>query len=83
MATDDDNTRDVTDAVDSITYTLEGGDKGKFNINDAGVLTFTGTADFEDKSSYSITIVAISTGAGDADNQRLILIAVRITAGML
>ena len=64
-------------AVDTITYTVEGADKKYFGIGTAadGDLEATDelngddkVANFEKKSSYSITIVATSTGANDATN---------------
>ena len=65
---------DVTAGLDSApTFTLEGDDKDDFNLTTAGTLTTRETAgtpevpglnaDFEDKNSYSITIVAQSTDA--------------------
>ena len=68
-ATDEDTTTLDTEA----TFTLEGADKDDFRLNTAGALTTRPTAgtpeveglkaNFEDKSEYSITIVAQSTGA--------------------
>ncbi len=68
-ATDQDGTTLDTEA----TFTLEGADKDDFSLTPAGALTTRQTvtgppevlglrANFEDKSSYSITIVAQSTG---------------------
>ena len=44
------------DGDDALEYGIEGADAGKFNFSSSAVLTFTSTADFEDKSSYSITL---------------------------
>ena len=76
VATDED--RDENDAeVDTVTYKVEGADAKHFEIIDspAGTLSIktgedllsTDGANFEGKPSYSITIVAISTGTGDDD----------------
>ena len=74
VAADNDNTGR---SVDSITYTVEGADKKFFSIGTAGTgdLTFTVElnaagkgANFEKKSSYSITIVATSVGTTDDTN---------------
>ena len=75
-ATDEDGTT----LDDAPTFTLEGADEDDFSLTTAGVLTTRATdtgppevlglrANFEDKSSYSITIVAQSTDAtpDDAD----------------
>ena len=70
-ATDNDGSKD-----DGAEYTVEGADEEFFNVSDTGLLssvTTAGdgkkvlTADFEDKSSYSIVIVASTTGANDND----------------
>ena len=64
-ATDNDGT-----SVDTITYILEGADKDKFEIDTSGGLTKkTDTAvDFEDKSSYSLSVVARSRRTADGVN---------------
>ena len=66
---------DTTTLDDEPTFTLEGADKDSFSLTEAGVLTTEQAdasatppvvglkANFEDKSEYSITIVAQSTGA--------------------
>ncbi len=70
---------DEDDLDDTVEYSLEGADKDSFGITeDGGVLTtlqpVTGAnaadglkANFEDKSSYSITIVAAGSDADDDD----------------
>ena len=73
-ATDDDNT--VTDNTDAVTYRLEGADKDSFSLTPAGGLTTLQAADsddglkanFEDKSEYSITIVAVSADGDTNDD---------------
>lgn len=45
-------------AGDIVTFSLDGADKDSFTLSPQGVLTFIGNADFETKSSYSITITA-------------------------
>ena len=69
-ATDEDDDTDL-DAPGAIRYSVEGADAEHFTITeDGGVLSIlagtdllgTDGADFEDKSSYSITIVATSGG---------------------
>ncbi len=72
-ATDNDGTKDG-----AVEYTLEGADAKYFKVGGSdGLLApaATGddgktvlTADFEDKSSYSVVIVASTTGAADATN---------------
>ncbi len=78
-ATDVDGTVGTTaGTLDTVVLTIEGADAKYFDI-DAGALTPIATlpdpnpdekvvlaADFEDKDSYSITIVATSTGTSDA-----------------
>ena len=72
---------DQDGTADTVTYTLEGDDKDSFLIGDtSGELTTLQAApgatppteglkaNFEDKSSYSITIVAISTDANTNDD---------------
>ena len=62
LAVDDDNNRDAADP-DTVTYDLEGADKGKFGIDAQGQLTklVATMVDFETKSSYSIAVVARSS----------------------
>ena len=68
-ASDDDNADNTSE--DTITYSLEGGDAAKFSIasaaNDGTLTKLANTVpDFEDKSSYSIVVVAKSArGTGD------------------
>ena len=65
----------VDTAADGVTYSVEGADEEHFDITDGGVLSIKADEDllgadganFEDKSSYSITIVATSTGTNDDD----------------
>ena len=72
-AADNDNTGR---SVDTVSYTVEGADEKYFDIGDTdGELEFTAElsgegkgANFEKKSSYSITIVATSVGSADANN---------------
>ena len=75
-AADDDNTvvGGAEGAVDTLTYTVEGADAKHFTItNDDGALSIRSTAgllgatgaDYETKGSYSINIVATSTGSED------------------
>ena len=77
VATDDDNADNAD--TDAVSYRLEGADKASFTLADNGELTTkqldTRTdpntpglkANFESKSSYSITIVAVSVD-GDTTN---------------
>ena len=70
-ATDEDILdNNADDDPNTLRYGLEGGDKSKFAIDaTTGALTFTGTADYEKKSSFSVTIVATSGGnTVDSDN---------------
>ena len=78
-ATDEDRAADGTTTVDTVTYTLEGADAEHFTIGGTdgtedtlGIATGedklgTDEANFEGKPSYSITIVATSTGSVDSD----------------
>ena len=66
LAMDEDEGHDVPNTGG---YALEGADKDKFTITDAGVLTVGGTdghdTNYEKQSSYSITIV-VNSGTGTA-----------------
>ena len=43
---------------DAIEWSLDGADKGKFDISDTGVLTFKSPPDFEDKPKFDVTVKA-------------------------
>ena len=69
---------DGTTLDSAVTYSLEGDDKDSFSIPGGALTTLQADdtttpetdglkANFEDKSSYSITIVAQSSGTNDAD----------------
>ena len=77
-----------TVAVDTVTYSVEGADEKYFTISDDtnGTLAFTAElsgddagADFEDKSSYSITVVATSADA----TPKPPILAIRRTPGWM
>ena len=63
---------DVAD--DTETYTLEGADKDFFEINN-GALTAKNTtsANYEEKKSYSITVVVTGSDANDATRKKMTL----------
>ena len=80
VATDPDRDASDSDAVDNVTYRLEGADAKYFSIDDEGVLNVDRdqdddtvndyAPDFETQSSYSITIVATGKDANIEDTER-------------
>ena len=72
----------------TVTYDLEGADEAKFNISTSGALAVctealcgTGNAhdpDFEEQSSYSITVVATS-GTGDRTLRTKLDVTIKVT----
>ncbi|MFT5661676.1 MAG: VCBS repeat-containing protein, partial [Sulfurimonas sp.] len=58
-------------ATGTVTYTLSGTDAGSFAIDSNGVLTFSGNPDYENKSSYSVTVTASDSGTGASIEQTI------------
>ncbi len=51
---------------DSIAYGLSGTDKDDFSINSAGELTFSSTPNYENKTSYTVTVTGTSSDGSDS-----------------
>ena len=61
---------------DTLTYTLEGADAGAFSIvASSGQLLTTAALDFEDRRSYSVTVIA-SDSSADTD---AVVVTIRVT----
>lgn len=58
----------ATDDSGSVTYSLAGSDSASFGINaDSGIVTLTGSPDFETKPTYDFTVVATDPSGNFAE----------------